>query len=154
MKKTWKWILGILLVLIVIGALVAIPFAMRSYMIANNVTNPAVLAPNTNRGPMMDGNPGWQHPQVPGYQGQFDNRSGRDRGFSRGFGFSNRFSPFGFGFMFLGGLLRLIPLALFGLLLYGVYQLGRRSGLRASQVPAALPAQPAPAADANETPVI
>ncbi len=159
MKKFWKWILGILLVLVVIGALVAVPLVMRSYMFANNTSNPGLQAPYSNSGPMMGNNQGWQHPQMPGNQSYFENRSGRERGFSRDFGFSGRNSPFGFGFMFIGGLLRLIPLALFGLLLFGVYQLGKRSGLRTSQIPAPIPAQPAPvsnpAAEAgNQTPSV
>lgn len=160
MKKIWKWVLGILLVVVVVGALVAVPFVMRSYMLANTTSNAGQTVPAWNGGPMMGGNQGgWQHPQVPGYNGQFDNRSGRRGGFERDFGSFNRFSPFGFGFMFLGGLLRLIPLALFGLLLYGVYWLGRRSGLRTAQAPAPLPVQPAPIARPVEvgddsTPVI
>jgi hypothetical protein len=75
-------------------------------------------------------------------------------------GFNRGFSPFGFGFMFLGGLLRLIPLVLFGLLLFGVYQLGKRAGMRAIPAPAPAPSQPAPvpaqperiAADENNQP--
>lgn len=146
MKKTWKWIVGILLVLIVVGALVAVPLTMRSYMLANNTNNPGYLGNNWNNGPMMGGNNGWQHPQVPGMQGQFDNRSGAGRGFNHGFDrFSDRYSPFGFGFMLIGGFLRLIPLALFGLLLFGVYQLGKRSGLRANLAPATIAPQPTPA---------
>ena len=76
---------------------------------------------------------------------------GGGRGFSRFGGFA----PFGLGFMFLGGLLRLIPLALFGLLLYGVYQLGKRAGVRsaipAAPVPVTAPAEP-PAPTGGETP--
>ena len=75
---------------------------------------------------------------------------GGGRGFSRFGGFT----PFGLGFMFLGGLLRLIPLALFGLLLYGVYQLGKRAGVRSTTpapVPVSTQAEP-PAATGGETP--
>lgn len=155
MKKTWKWILGIFLVLVVVAALVAVPFAMRSYMFANNLTNVLPQA-RWNAGPMMGGNDGWQHPQTPGYQGDYYQHSGPmmgngGRGSIRDFAFSSRFSPFGFGFMFLGGLLRLIPLALFALLVYAIYQLGRRSGLRSNL--AAAPVLPAATeAQINEKP--
>jgi len=56
--------------------------------------------------------------------------------------------------VFLGGLLRLIPLALFGLLLYGVYQLGKRAGVRSTTVPApvATQAEPPAVAASDETP--
>jgi hypothetical protein len=83
---------------------------------------------------------GFQHPQVPGFNGQRGPMMGAGRG-----GFNRGFSPFGFGFMFLGGLLRLIPLVLFGLLLFGVYQLGKRAGMRAILAPAPVPSQPMPA---------
>jgi hypothetical protein len=155
MSKTWKWVLGILLVLVVVAALVAVPLVMHSYMAAN----PSVLsqARGWNTGPMMRGNDGWQG--QPGQNfgpGRFDNRGGPmmggERGFDRGFSrFGGFAGPFGFGLMFLGGLLRLIPLALFGLLLYGVYQLGKRSGMRSTLSPA--PISTPPAAVSEEKPV-
>ena len=141
MKKIWKWILGILIVLAVVAVLVAVPLVVMR-------TNP-VAARGWNNGPMMPGNqlqPGqapsgrnFQHPQVPGFEGQGGRMMGGGRGFNRGF------SPFGFGAMFIGGLLRLIPLVLLGLLLFGVYQLGKRAGKRSSLATVAAPAQPAPA---------
>jgi len=151
MKKAWKWILGIVIVLVVVATLVAVPFAMRSYMVANYGTNALPQGSFRFGGPMMRGNEGWQHPQVPGYNGNFYNMPYGQRGFDRGFSFNTRFSPFGFGFIFLGGLLRLIPLALFGLLLYGIYQLGKRSGMRAHAAPVqAVAAEVAPAASEPE----
>ena len=165
MKKAWKWILGIILVLVVVAALVAVPFVMRNYMAANFSfratqqtapgvnpqapgTNPQVPGPN--RGPMMNRNFNGQGQGFGGFGGQRGPMMGGGRGFSRFGGFT----PFGFGFMFLGGLLRLIPLALFGLLLYGVYQLGKRAGV-CSAIPAPVPvstqAEP-PAPTGGETP--
>ncbi|HEY3313377.1 MAG TPA: hypothetical protein VGK00_17175 [Anaerolineales bacterium] len=144
MKKTLLWILGIILVLVVVAALVAVPFIMRNRMFALNTTNSLPqTAPGGNLGPMMHGNDGFQHPPVPGFRGGFGFHSGGGRGFNRGF-FNGRFSPFGFGFGILGGILRLIPLALFALLIFGVYQLGKRSGLRANPTPAQVPAQSSP----------
>ncbi len=151
MSKTVKWIVGIVVVVLILAALVAIPFAMRGYMLANGT---AVGAPyygqGRNGGPMMDGNNGWQHPQVPGYNDRNGGRMGGRQEFNRGFG--GRSPRFGFGFMFLAGILRLIPLALFALLLYGVYQLGKRSGKRVAPVVTPVQAvapvanEPAPAA--------
>jgi hypothetical protein len=155
MKKVWKWILGILIVLVVITALVAVPLVMHTRLAAS------AGAPPQNRwngGPMMRGNPGWQAPDQ-GFNGQRGPMMGEGHGFNRGF--SRGFSPFGFGSMFIGGLLRLIPLALFGLLLFGVYQLGKRSGMRSTVVqtvvqPAPVSAQvePEPAQANNEPPSI
>jgi hypothetical protein len=162
MKKAWKWILGIILVLVVVGALVAVPFVMRNYMAVNFNRVTQQTAPGTNsqapgwfHGPMMRGNgnadPQGQQGQIPG---RLDERRGPmmggGRGFERGFSHFGGFAPFGLGFMFLGGLLRLIPLALFGLLLYGVYQLGKRSGVRSTLSPAPVSTEPAPSAAASE----
>jgi hypothetical protein len=159
MKKAWKWFLGILIVLLVVAALVAVPLAMHTYMASRVAVNTqqqqqAPQAPQGfNGGPMMG------HGNMPGFNNQgrepggFDGRGGPMMG--GGFGRNSRrgFGPFGFGMMFFGGLLRLIPLALFGLLLYGVYQLGKRAGLRAA--PAAVspaPSAPAPAPHLADAP--
>jgi len=153
MKKSYKWIVGSLIVLAIVAALVAVPFAMRNYMFVANGTNSLPQEQTWNRWPMMDGNQNWQHPAVPGYPRGFDNRSSGQRNF----GFNDRFSPFGMGFMFLGGLLRLIPLALFALLLYGVYQLGRRSALRTLSSAVSTPSQPPapaePTPEESENPI-
>jgi len=142
MGKTWKWILGILLVLVVVAALVAVPFAMHSYYAANLGAFPQG---NAWGGPMMRGNDGWQ-----GQSGRFNGYDGPmmgGRGFDRGFSRFGGFTPFGFGLMFLGGLFRLVPLALVGLLFYWVYQLGKRAGIRSATLPTApdttAPNQPA-----------
>ena len=157
MKKTWKWILGILLIIVVVTALVAVPIVMRSYMLSNNA---AVTAQNqaVNPNQVGPGNRNWQHPMMQGNWDQFGGRQSRN--FNRGMMDNNRFRPFGFGFGFMAiaGLLRLIPLVLFGLLLYGMYWLGKRAGLRsqtvvASPQPAAV-ASPVVETTNNETPII
>ncbi len=153
MKKAWKWILGIIIVLVIVAAVVAVPLLRQNYMAARipaNSTNTLPQGRGWNGNGNGDGN-SWN--MMPGYgnqqrQGGFNGRGGPMMGGGRGFG--GGFSPFGFGFMFLGGILRLIPWILLGLILWGVYQLGRRSGLRANQVTpvasvpaaAAAPAQP------------
>jgi hypothetical protein len=164
MKNIWKWILGIILVLVVVAALVAVPFIMRNTMAANfgraaQQTVPGATpqapgvnpqAPGWNRGPMMRGNNNGQRQGFGGFEGQRGPMMGGGRGLSRFGGFT----PFGFGFMFLGGLLRLIPLALLGLLLYGVYQFGKRAGMRSTTptpAPVSTQAEP-PATTGSETP--
>jgi hypothetical protein len=124
----------------------------------NNGNNGGPMMRGYNGGPMMRGGNGFQRQPMPGMRGGFGFQPGQERGFNRGFS-NNRFSPFGFGFMFIGGFLRLIPLALFALLLFGVYQLGKRSGLRSTQAPAPVATQPAPPpaspeSENNETPSI
>jgi hypothetical protein len=155
MKNIWKWILGIVLILAVVAALVAVPFFMRNYMATNfrqpTLQNTTPANPGFNNGPQMRG---------PNQQGQLP---GRFNGFNGpmmrgGRNFQRGFMPFGFGFMLFGGILRLvIPLLLLGLLLFGAYQLGKNAGIRSVQVaaaPVALPAAPAepPVTDESETP--
>ena len=165
MKNIWKWILGIILILVVVVALVAVPFIMRNAMTTNfslratqqqaapgaNPQAPGVN-PQGNGGPMKNRNFGGQRQGPGGFGYQRGPMMGNGRNFERGFPRFGGFAPFGFGFMFLGGLLRLIPLALLGLLLYGVYQLGKRAGMRSTTVPApvATQAEP-PAASGGET---
>ena len=163
MKNIWKWVLGILIVLVIVAAVVAVPLVMRSYMAARIPASTTNTLPQ-GRGFNGNGN-GWNMmPRNGNQQGQggFNGRGGPmmggGQGFNRGFR-GGMFSPFGFGFMFLGGFLRLIPWVLLALLVWGVYQLGRRSGLRANQVaaPAARPAAAAepvqPVADEPEAPL-
>ena len=155
MKKAWKWILGIIIVLVIIAAVVAVPLVMRNYMAARIPANSTNTLPQ-GRGWNGNGNGnGWN--MMPGNgnrqgQGGFNGRGGPMMGGGRGLrGFGGGFSPFGFGFMFLGGLLRLIPWLLLGLILWGVYQLGRRSGLRTNQ---AIPVASTPATSAPAQPVV
>jgi hypothetical protein len=147
MKKIWKWLLGILIVVVVVAVLVGGAFVMRNRMIAFNGINnqrQAQTQPQQgwNAGPMgQRGENGFQGRAG----GRFDQGQGGPMmggGFGRGF--NRGFAPFGFGLMFLGGLLRLIPLALLGLLLYAVYQFGKRAGVR-SAATVAVPSPVAPA---------
>lgn len=108
MSRTWKWILGIVIALVVIGTLAAAAYALhvranaftwdRSAPFARGWDGPAPRG--VWRHPMMDGRDGWGFPM------------GR-----------HRFTPFG-GFFLLGGLVKWI---LFFGLLYGAYWLGRRN---------------------------
>jgi hypothetical protein len=120
MNKTLKWILGIVLV-VVLGA---------GLFYAGTLIGQSQLVAGT----------GWAHPMMGG--------RGYDQGFERGLspmmggrgGFLPSRGGFSFAFlplMFLGGLLRLLPLALGILLVYWIYQMGKRAGQRS--VPVAAP---------------
>jgi len=122
MSKTWKWILGILLGLVLIAVLFSIGFMWQSrYVTGWNMPFERGWDSSWNS-PMQRQ---WD-PQVPG---QWVHPMMMDR---RGF------SPFG-GFFLLGGLLKWV---LFFGLLYGAYWLGRRN--------ARLAIDPAPAAPSIE----
>ena len=136
MSKTWKWILGILLVLVIIAAFAVAGYAWRTHSFAMASYHSAPFDRNWN-GPMMgrgdnwgqqqmwQRNDGWQHPMMNNNRG---------------------FSPMSGGFFLLGGL---VKLALFFGLLYGAYWLGRRNArITLDPVPAATLADvPAPEAE-------
>jgi hypothetical protein len=100
MSKTLKWILGIVLVLVLVGAMFAVGFAWRTHTTGGWMM-PYGYERNWNNPMMERGFNNWQHPMM------------TDRGFL----------PFS-GFFFLGGLLKWV---LFFGLLYGAYWLGRRN---------------------------
>ncbi len=131
MKTVWKWILGILIVLLLVGA-----FAVAGFFWSGHRTLAAVggmpFHQGWNGGPMMRGDDfGWQSgPMMRG---------------GRGFG----------GFFLLGGIGWLLRLGFFGLLLYGAYWLGRRNArvVVDPRTPApAAAAAPAPEPPADEIP--
>ena len=109
MSKIWKWVLGTVLVLVVIAVLVSIPLMMGGFFRGGVAAHGFVQSDGWNgfdrRGPMMGGGYGFD-----GYCPMMG-----------GYGFA--FPMFGFGLLFLRGL---IPLALLGLLVYGAFQLGKR----------------------------
>ena len=115
MKKVWKWILGIIIVLVVLAVLFALAFVFRNAFV-RSISFRETPQSRVWNGPMMGGGDGWHRPGM-GIRG---------------------FLPFGMVFAFLGGL---IPLALLGLLVYGAYRLGKKRANVASTVPTT----PAPA---------
>ncbi len=112
MNKTLKWILGIVLVL-VLGA---------GLFYAGTLVGQSQWAAGT----------GWVHPMLAGrgFDRDFGPMMGGRGGFQAFGGFSAAFLPL----IFLGGLLRLLPLALGILLVYWIYQLGKRAGERSVPV--------------------
>ena len=115
MKKVWKWILGILIVLVVLAVLFALAFMFHNGF-GRIISFREIPQSRVWNGPMMGGGDGWHRPGM-GVRG---------------------FMPFRMGFAFLGGL---IPLALLGLLVYGAYRLGKKR----ANIAMAAPAAPVPA---------
>jgi hypothetical protein len=120
MSKTWKWILGIVLGLVVLAGLGFVAASYFGFGHMSFLSGPAYAGRPMmneygfgNRGP-MDGFRDFRQPMM-----------GR-RGFG-GYGF------FGLPFLFLGGFLRLIiPLGLLALVAFFAYRIGRQAGLKAA----------------------
>jgi hypothetical protein len=166
MTKFWKWIVGIVVVLLIVAALAGGFLFVRSHAMAFGprvfTARPAPFGGNpqggqqpapgqpddgTNPGPSTGPGPQRMWPRGFGGPYGFYGRGpmmGRgepgygDMPMGRGFGFS----PF---FMMIGLFFGLIKLAAFAALLYGAYWLGRRSAMPGA-LPAAAPvtADPAP----------
>jgi hypothetical protein len=156
MSKAWKWILGILAALIIVGVVVAAVFVWWNHAplaLSTRVTRmqqyaqPAPGTPSAPGAPTVPNNPGNQ--QSPYGYGR------RDRGFfqgpgggmpmmgGRGYRNFGGLMPFGMGFFLLGGLLRLIiPLGILVLVAILFYALGKRAG--ASSVAPMPPSNPTP----------
>lgn len=127
MRKIWKWILGIVLVLVLVSAMFAIGYMWQTHM----ATGRGMPFEQYQNSPMQRG--GWNQ-QVPDNQRNHPMMNRRS------------FAPFG-GFILLGGLMRL---ALFFGLLYGAYWLGRRNA-RIALDPAPAARVDAPAAPKAES---
>jgi hypothetical protein len=131
MGKVWKWILGIVIVLVVVAALAGLFFLWRSH--------PAmVFMPRSTPFHGQGFRPGWSRPD----------------GFAGGPGPlpRHRFLPFFGGLMLIAGL---VKLAFFGALLYGAYWLGKRNArltLDAAPGPRPPSRPAAPAVEPDSTP--
>lgn len=119
MKKFWKWFLGILLVLVIVAGVVLAAFFLRHGFIGGYEARGFGRLPDWDM-PMMNGR-GFHQPGGRGF-------------YPMG---GHGFFPLGGGLMFLGiGLAWLLPLALFGLLVYGIYAIGKQAGSHAMSSPA------------------
>lgn len=141
MKNLWKWILGILIGLLVLGAIFAAPFVLRSAFGGN--FGPGVYQPSW-RMPMhpFEGRgfdrQGWRMPMHP-FEGRGFDRFGPMMG-GRGFG---GYTPLFAGFMLLGGLLRLvISLGILALVAWLAYRQGKKAGMASAPVHAASATEP------------
>ncbi|MBI5298202.1 MAG: hypothetical protein HY869_22215 [Chloroflexi bacterium] len=119
MKSIWKWILAIVVVMLVLGAVGAAAFMWRSHAFA-------YADMRTWDAPMQRGNDGWND--------DWHNSPMMGRG---------SYTPFFGPFLFLGGLAKL---AFFGALLYGAYWLGKRNARVVMDAAPSAP-EPAPRAD-------
>lgn len=128
MKKAWKWILGILVLLVVVFAVSFVVFNVMG-----SGPRAAVMPFDERAAPMMRDFDNFRHPMVgPG----FDN-------FRRPMMGGRGFVPFG-GLFFIGGLLRLLfPLGILALVAYFAYQMGKKAGA-AALAPATPPAVSTP----------
>jgi hypothetical protein len=106
MNKTWKWIVGTLLFLVVIAAIVFALAAHTGFM-RNGLVERGFFQPRAWNG--FD-----HHSYMMG-------NNFRPGSMMRGFGFLP--PALGFGFALLRGL---IPLALLGLIVYGAYKFGKK----------------------------
>ena len=166
MSKVWKWIIGILIVLVVAALVVGAVFVVRNNLLytrsvraaapfANGQTRPNFQAtPNAPGSPNPNNGQGGQVPY--GFNNRRSPMFGEGpmmggRGF-RNFGGFMPFGMFGMGFFFLGGFLRLIvPLGVLALVAFIFYRLGKRAGASSVVVPAPVPSDPTPV-DPVETP--
>jgi hypothetical protein len=121
MKNVWKWIIAILVVMLVLGAVAAVAFMWRSHTFAYTHMS------GWDAGPMMRGNDGWNN--------EWNNGPMMGR---------RTLTPFFGPFLFLGGLAKL---AIFGALLYGAYWLGKRNARVVMSAPPAAVPEPAPKTD-------
>jgi len=117
MSKTWKWIIGIVLGLVILAG---IGFVVASYFSYGHMTY-------FGRVPYSG------HPMMDDYG--FGNRAPRGgyQNFRQPMMGGRGFYPLG-GFFFLGGLLRLIfPLAVLALVGYFSYRAGKKAGMNTGQ---------------------
>lgn len=145
MKNIWKWIIGIVLVVVVVAGLAGAIFVVHNRMAARFAIQQERIAqgtPGPEKGPITgQGFPGWHQPgrEPMGGFGPFHHGYGYgDSQFHRGR------LPFGPGFMILGGLMRLVPLALLALLVVGAYLLGRRANVVSVATAASVPTHACP----------
>ncbi|HUH98366.1 MAG TPA: hypothetical protein VLZ89_13460 [Anaerolineales bacterium] len=164
MKTVWKWILGIVIVLVVAGLVVGAVFAWQHGFTFSMRRAPFAYRQYQQTAPNAPAQPNTQNnnqtkPAAP--NGTMPNRRMMGRGFGypgggfgygpmmagRGlspFGMFMPFGPFGMmGFMFFGFFRLLIPLAVLAVVAYIFYQLGKHAGMAAVVPP---PANPAPLA--------
>ena len=130
MSKTWKWILGTVIVLVVVAALgfLAWNFYGSPRLYGRMNTLERVRSPRLEEFERGDriapGGPydRWQMPMTGGYE-RFPHPM-------VGYGFMS------LPFLFFGGLFRLlVPLGVLALVAYVAYQQGVKAGMRASQAP-------------------
>jgi uncharacterized membrane protein len=116
MSKTWKWIIGILIALVVLAVIVAVPLGMHQYASRYATQNYA-------QGYQRDNDSDFG----PGMMGRYPGGGyGHGGMMGRGFGYSGMMRG-GFGFFPFGGIFTgLFGLAILGLAIYGIVALFNR----------------------------
>jgi hypothetical protein len=131
MSKAWKWILGILGVLIVVGLLAGAGFMWKSraYFISSNA-----YAPRYFDQPASPDGPGTPRGYEQYRRYHMDEWGGRMPMMSYGYYHAPyAFGPMGLGYLpFAGPLHLLFPLGVLALVAYIFYQLGKRAGIAAA----------------------
>lgn len=117
MSKTWKWIIGIVIGLLVLAVIIAVPFGMHQLAV-NNAAQ--FSARSFERGFDRDLGPGMMGRGADNYYYWHHGMMNQNPGFV---------GPmmYGSGFFFLGIFRLLIPLAVVGLAIYGGVALFRRN---------------------------
>ena len=142
MRKVWKWVIGIVVVLVVVAALVGGAFLLRSHFMNASLAQRSIrpvpqLPGNQQVGPFGNNQRG--QPGMPGGMMPYGNNGGNRRGMRGpgmlGFG---RMMPFGALFACLFGL------GFLALLVLGIIWLVNRN--RRPMVPVAAPVEPAASA--------
>jgi len=156
MSKTWKWILGIVIGLVVlasIGFMAAryFGFGHMAYFGRTSYSGHPMMEDYGfgNRGP-QGGNENFRHPMMGDYG--FGNRvpEGGYQNFRHPMMGGRGFYPLG-GFFFLAGLLRLVfPLAILAAVGYFSYRAGKKAGMNTA-LPVPAP-EPVKDAEAEESP--
>ena len=133
MKSVWKWILGIVIVLILCAAVGGGIFAVSHRFALGAV--PEIRANQAD-------DYAWSMPMHRGFVGPDDRYHQREFGPGMvphmGAWGARGMMPFGGGFMLFGGLIRLFfVLAILGLVGFVAYRLGKQAGGRTTAAPAA-----------------
>lgn len=136
MSRIWKWILGILGVLIIVGLIAGAVFMWRNHGVFAGGRAFEFSGPDRQWGGQMPGAPngteGYRRYHMQGW-------GGRMPMMGDGYGYApHAYGPMGRGFMFFGGLFHLlVPLGVLALVAYIFYQMGKRAG--AASASASLP---------------
>jgi hypothetical protein len=140
MKSVWKWVLGIVIVLILCAAVGGGLFAFSHRFAVGAV--PAIRANQAkDYAWSMPMHRDFVGPAAPYHQREFGPGMVPHMGVWGGRGMM----PFGGGFMIFGGLIRLFVLvAILGLVGFAAYRLGKQAGVRNAPSPAAAPPPAAP----------
>ncbi|HEY2982262.1 MAG TPA: hypothetical protein VGJ22_13840 [Anaerolineales bacterium] len=132
MNKTWKWILGILLVVAIVAVIGVLSIRQNGGVLFTESREAQAQAGDV-PGIRPDGAFG-EHKGGPGVPGpMMEGGAGEFRGPRHG---QHGLMMMGHGSSPFGGLIQLVQLIVVALLVYGAYVLGRGAGMAAASAPA------------------